>query len=167
MTVAGTLLALALAACGGERDVLTFALVPKAMNNPFFDQARDGCKAAEAELEGVECLYIGPGEHSEQEQVQIVDDLVTRRVDGIAVAPSNAPAMARAFARAREAGLPVITWDSDQLPADRGLRATYIGTENHALGVEQARVVERLAPQGGTLCIQTGGAAAQNLNERM
>ena len=157
-----------LAACGGGGDEKkTFALVPKAMNNPFFDQARDGCKAAEAELPDVECLYTGPGEHSEEEQVQIVEDLVTRRVDGIAVAPSNAPAMARAFERAREAGIPVITWDSDLLPEDRHLRATYIGTENRKLGVEQARVLQRLAPSGGTLCIQSGGPAAQNLNERM
>ena len=53
-----------------------FALVPKAMNNPFFDLARDGCKAAEKEIGGIECLYIGPGEHTEQEQVQIVQDLM-------------------------------------------------------------------------------------------
>ena len=37
-----------------------FALVPKNTNNPFFDQARDGCKKAEKELNGaVECLYVG------------------------------------------------------------------------------------------------------------
>ncbi len=159
---------LALWSCAGRGEKKkTFALVPKAMNNPFFDQARDGCKAAQAELADVECLYTGPGEHSEEEQVQIVEDLVTRRVDGIAVAPSNAPAMARAFERAREAGIPVITWDSDLLPEDRRLRATYIGTENHELGVAQARVLERLAAEGGTICIQSGGPAAQNLNERM
>ena len=69
---------------------LVFALVPKAMNNPFFDLARDGCKQAESEIDGVECLYIGPGEHTEQEQVQIVQDLITKGVDGIAVASSNA-----------------------------------------------------------------------------
>ena len=51
-----------------------FALVPKAMNNPFFDLARDGCKVAEKEMTGIKCLYIGPGEHTEQEQVQIVQD---------------------------------------------------------------------------------------------
>ena len=27
-----------------------FALVPKNMNNPFFDQARDGCSKAAAEI---------------------------------------------------------------------------------------------------------------------
>jgi ribose transport system substrate-binding protein len=153
--------------CGHRADIKTFALVPKAMNNPFFDQARDGCKAAEKEIPGIECLYTGPAEHSEEEQVQIVEDLVTRRVDGIAVAPSNAPAMARAFQRAREAKIPVITWDSDLLPEDHALRATYIGTENKKLGVEQARALQNLKPAGGTICIQSGGAAAQNLNERM
>ena len=78
-----------------------FALVPKNTNNPFFDQARDGCKKAEKELGGaVECLYVGPGEHGGgEEQVQVVNDLIARHVDGIAVSPSNAPAMGRALAR--------------------------------------------------------------------
>ena len=84
------LVALVLASCGEPGSTSVFALVPKAMNNPFFDLARDGCKRAEAELADVECLYIGPGEHTELEQVQIVQDLITRRVDGLAVAPSNA-----------------------------------------------------------------------------
>jgi ribose transport system substrate-binding protein len=137
------------------------------MNNPFFDRARDGCKQAEAELEAVDCLYIGPGEHTEQEQVQILEDLITRRVDGIAIAPSNAPAVARALVRAREVGIPVITWDSDLLPEDRELRRSYVGTRNEQIGVEQARVLQRLKPQGGTLCIQSGGPAAANHNERM
>ena len=69
---------------------LVFALVPKVMCNPFFDFARDGCKKAEAELPGVECLYIGPTEHTAQEQIQVVQDMISRRVDGIAVSPWNA-----------------------------------------------------------------------------
>ncbi len=137
------------------------------MNNPFFDRARDGCKQAEAEIAGIACLYLGPGEHTEQEQVQIVEDLITRRVDGIAVAPSNAPAVARALGRARDAGIPVITWDSDLLDEHRDLRATYVGTRNAQIGVEQARVLQQLKPEGGTLCIQSGGPAAANHNERM
>ena len=84
-----------------------FALVPKAMNNPFFDLARDGCKKAQEELKGeVECLYIGPGEHTEAEQVQIVQDLITQGVYGIAVSPSNAAAMASALKTAKEANIP-------------------------------------------------------------
>lgn len=146
---------------------LTFALVPKAMNNPFFDLARDGCKKAEEELAGVECLYIGPGEHTEQEQIQIVQDLITRRVDGIAVAPSNAPAMGKVVKAAQAAGIPVITWDSDLLAKDAGLRTSYVGTKNYDIGVNLATLVSGMKPEGGSICIQSGGAAAANHNERM
>jgi ribose transport system substrate-binding protein len=85
----------------------TFALVPKNMNNPFFDQARDGCKKAEAESKGAfECVYIGPGEHGGgDEQVQVVNDLIAKKVDGIAVSPSNAAAMGRALEAAKRANI--------------------------------------------------------------
>jgi ribose transport system substrate-binding protein len=148
---------------------MTFALVPKNMNNPFFDQARDGCRKAEKELAGkVECYYIGPGEHGGgDEQVQVVQDLITKKVNGIAVAPSNAPAMAKALERAKAAGIPVITWDSDLLPKDKGLRATYVGTNNYDIGVNLAKITQQIKPKGGTICIQSGGPAAANHNERM
>ena len=160
-------LAFSVGGCAQEDTGYTFALVPKAMNNPFFDYARDGCMQAAADLEDVECLYIGPSEHTEADQIQVVEDLITRRVDGIAVSPSNATAMARALVRANEVGIPVITWDSDLLAEDAGLRTTYVGTENRALGVEQAKLLQGLKPDGGAICIQSGGAAAMNHNERM
>src|SRR5689334_24897134 len=102
-------------------DKYTFALVPKNTNNPFFDQALAGCKKAEKELAGaVECLYIGPGEHGGgDEQAQIVADLVTKGVDGIAVSPANAPAIAAALQGAAAAKIPVLTWDSDLLAKDK------------------------------------------------
>ena len=146
---------------------MKFALVPKAMNNPFFDLARDGCMKAQAELDGVECYYIGPGEHTEQEQIQIVQDLITQGVDGIAVAPSNAPAMARALKAASDAGIPVMTWDSDLLDKDKALRTTYVGTKNYDIGVNLAKLAQGMKPSGGSVCLQTGGAAAANHNERL
>ncbi len=146
-----------------------FALVPKSTNNPFYDQARDGCKKAQQESKGAfECLYIGPGEHGGgEEQVQVVDDLVAKHVDGIAVSPSNAAAMAHALEAAKKAGIPVLTWDSDVLPKDKDLRIAYIGTHNYDIGVNLAKRVMQLKPHGGTICIQSGGAAAANHNERM
>lgn len=147
----------------------TFALVPKNMNNPFFDQARDGCKKAEAESGGkFACEYIGPGEHGGgEEQVQVVNDLITKKVDGIAVSPSNAAAMGAALKQAKEAGIPVLTWDSDLLDKDKALRIAYVGTKNYDIGVNLAKIAQSIKPKGGTICIQSGGAAAANHNERM
>jgi ribose transport system substrate-binding protein len=151
------------------QQTYTFALVPKNMNNPFFDQARDGCKKAEAESNGAfKCEYIGPGEHGGgEEQVQIVQDLVARGVDGIAVAPANAAAMAVALQAAKDAGIPVLTWDSDVLPENQDLRLAYVGTHNYEIGANLAKLIQQIKPNGGTICIQSGGAAAANHNERM
>ena len=149
------------------QDKLRLALVPKAMNNPFFDLARDGCYKAQAELADVECVYIGPGEHTELEQIQIVQDLISQGVDGIAVSPSNAPAMGKALKAAAAAGIPVMTWDSDLLTEDKDIRATYVGTKNYDIGVNLAKIAQKLQPNGGSVCLQTGGAAAANHNERL
>ena len=153
---------------GFAQDKLIFALVPKNTNNPFFDQARDGCKKAEAELGDIECLYIGPGEHGGgEEQVQVVSDVVARGVAGIAVSPSNAAAMVAPLLEAKAAGIPVLTWDSDLLADNTDLRIAYVGTKNYDIGVNLAKRAMELKPDGGTLCIQSGGAAAANHNERM
>jgi ribose transport system substrate-binding protein len=149
------------------QDKLRFALVPKAMNNPFFDLARDGCMKAQEDLKNIECVYIGPGEHTEAEQVQIVQDLITQRVDGIAVSPSNAAAMASALKAAKDAGIPTLTWDADLLPEDKQYRAAFIGTKNYDIGVNLAKIAQQLKPQGGKICLQTGGASAANHNERL
>jgi ribose transport system substrate-binding protein len=156
-------------AMSGANAKDVFALVPKNMNNPFFDQARDGCKKAEAESKGAfECMYIGPGEHGGgEEQVQILQDLVAKKVNGIAVSPSNAAAAAVALQAAKAAGIPVLTWDSDLLPDSKGLRAAYIGTHNYEIGTNLAKLAMEIKPKGGTVCIQSGGAAAANHNERM
>ena len=147
----------------------TFALVPKNTNNPFFDQALAGCKKAEKELKGaIKCLYIGPGEHGGgDEQAQMVADLVTKKVDGIAVSAANAPAIANALKDAAKNKIPVLTWDSDLLPQDKGLRVAYVGTHNYDIGENIAKLVMQIKPKGGTICIQSGGAAAANHNERM
>ena len=151
------------------QEPLDLALVPKNVNNPFFDQARDGCMKAQEELAGqIECRYIGPGEHGGgEEQLQMVNDLIAAGVDGIAVSPSNAAAMASALTQAKAAGIPVLTWDSDLLPENQDLRIAYVGTKNYDIGVNLAKIVQDIKPDGGTICIQSGGAAAANHNERM
>src|SRR5262249_2496217 len=165
---AGALLAAASAASAADK-MYTFALVPKNTNNPFFDQALAGCKKAEKELNGkIECLYIGPGEHGGgDEEAQIVADLITKKVDGIGVSPANAAAMAAALQGAKSANIPVLTWDSDLLDQDKKLRAAYVGTHNYDIGVNLAKLAMQIKPKGGTICIQSGGAAAANHNERM
>ena len=168
LAAAALAVVMGVAGSGQAADKKVFALVPKAMNNPFFDLARDGCmKAAEESGGKFECLYIGPGEHTEAEQVEIVQDLITKKVDGIAVSPSNAAAMAVALKAAQDAKIPTLTWDADVLPQDKGVRAAFIGTKNYDIGVNLAKLAQEMKPKGGLICLQTGGAAADNHNQRL
>jgi ribose transport system substrate-binding protein len=75
--------------------------------------------------------------------------------------------MGKALEGARKAGIPVLTWDSDLLEKDKALRVAYVGTHNYEIGVNLAKLAQQIKPKGGTICIQSGGAAAANHNERM
>ncbi len=161
----GAAAALALSTGVANAADKTIAIVVKSMNNPFFDLVRDGCKKAEAELEGYECYYIGPSEHREDEQLKIVDDLLTRGVDAMAISPSNAPAMANLL-RNRAPDIPIITIDADVLAKDADVRRFYLGTNNYDLGAKLAEYLAAAKPDGGSLCLVMGGAAADNINQR-
>ena len=169
--IAGAMIAGAFfAGQASAQDKLVIAVVPKNLNNPFFDQAKLGCDKAVSEIgaDKVECYFTGPGEHGGgDEQVQIVADLIAKGVDGIAVSPSNSAAMASVLPEAKAKGIPVLTWDSDLLPENADLRIAYVGTHNYEIGTNLAKLAQKIKPNGGKICIQSGGAAASNHNERM
>ena len=79
-----------------------FVIVPKAMNNPFFDFARDGCQKRAKELGNIECIYKGPVEHEPATQAQIIQDFVTQKVDGLAISVADVAAMTTTICMTRE-----------------------------------------------------------------
>lgn len=146
------------------QDKLKFAVVPKAMNNPFFDLTRDGCMAEAQKLGNVECIYQGPVEHEPATQAQIIDDLITQGVDGLAISVSDAAAATTLIDKAVAAGIAVITFDSD---AADSKRVAYVGTNNKDFGVALGEELLKIKPDGGTYGMISGGAAAPNLAERV
>ncbi len=162
--VLGTLATMFLGGTVMAQETYTFAVVPKAMNNPFFDLARDGCEARAAELGNVTCLYIGPVEHEATTQAQIIEDLITQGVDGLAISVSDIAAATTVIDRATEAGIAVITFDSD---APDSTRVAYVGTDNKLFGEDLGKLLLQVAPDGGTYGMISGGAAAPNLALRV
>ena len=126
---------------------------------------QDGCAQAAKDF-NVDCIFVGPPEYNEAQEVQMLQDMIQRNVDGLAVSAANPKAMARALERAKEKGIPVVMFDSDVLPEDRGVRSTFIGTDNYSFGAELAKAV-LATKKGGTVCIQSGAAASLNLNDRV
>lgn len=150
------------------QDKQTLAIVVKGLDNPFFEQINLGCQEWMANNPDSEytCLYTGPASSADEAgEVQIVDDLLTRGVAAIAISPSNAPAMANRI-RQINPSVPVMTIDADFLAEDRDLRVTYLGTDNYLMGVKMAEEAMKLKPEGGTVCLQLGNVAADNINAR-
>ncbi|WP_338722341.1 sugar-binding protein [Devosia sp. XK-2] len=167
LTAAAALLAIAATGVQAQ-EKKTLAIVVKGLDNPFFEQINLGCQdwAANNPDSEYECLYTGPASSTDEAgQVQLVDDLITKGVAAIAISPSNAPAMANRL-RAIAPQIPVMTVDADLGEADRDLRQTYLGTDNYLMGVKMAEQARRLKPDGGTVCLQLGNVAADNINAR-
>ncbi|HXQ04500.1 MAG TPA: sugar-binding protein [Bradyrhizobium sp.] len=141
-----------------------FAVVPKAMNNPFFDVARDGCMKRAKELGNVECIYKGPIEHEPATQAQIIQDFVTQKVDGLAISVADVAAMSKSIEAASAAGIPVVTFDAD---APGSKRIAYIGTNNKDFGLALGKQLLQLRPEGGKYAMISGGPGAKNLAERV
>lgn len=160
--------ALAVSAGPAMAQKKTLAVVVKGLDNPFFTVLGNGCKKWNEENRNseYECLYTGPALSSDEAgEVQLVQDLIARGVAGIAISPSNAPAMA-SMLKAQKPSMPIMTIDADLLPEDRKLRSTYLGTYNYDMGVKMAQHLKKMNAKGGTVCLQLGNVAANNINER-
>ncbi len=157
-------MAIAMMATPAFAQTYKFVIVPKAMNNPFFDFARDGCEKRAKELGNIQCIYKGPVEHEPATQAQIIQDFVTQKVDGLAISVADVAAMTKSIEAASAAGIPVITFDAD---APGSKRIAYIGTNNKEFGRALGKQLLKLRPDGGKYAMVSGGPGAKNLAERV
>jgi ribose transport system substrate-binding protein len=150
--------------CPTPKDAYTIAFVPKALNNPVFEITRQGAEDKAAELGNVTVEWVGPATTDAAAQSQIIDDLVTKGVDGIILSANDASALDPSIDRAVEAGIPVMTWDADA-PASK--RLTNIGIDQTAAGKLAGELMAKAMPDGGQVAVLTGTPGALNLEQRL
>lgn len=149
-----------------QASAKTFAVVVKTVNDVFSAPIKDGCEKAAKDL-GDTCYYIGPSEVDEAKQIQVLNDVLTKGVDGLAVSATNPKSVAKVIAKFKAKGIPVVTFDGDLLKENFDLRSAFIGTDNYKFGVELAKKVAEYKPKGGSVCIQSGTAGSLNLDLRI
>ncbi len=152
-----------------EKKKLTFAWIPKALNNPVFELGRDGAFAKAKELSEttdyeVEVLYVGSVASDAAEQVRVVEDVIARGVDGIGISCNDPDALVDVINKAVDAGIPVMTWDAD---APNSKRFTYLGVSNYDGGKAAAELLIRYMGEKGKVALLTGVPGAFNLEERI
>lgn len=101
-----------------DAEPYEIAVVVKITGIPWFNVVETGVDKAAKEL-GVNAYQTGPAQADPAQQVKIVEDLVAKGVDAIAVVPNDAKALEPVFQKAKEKGILVITHESpDQVGTD-------------------------------------------------
>jgi len=149
------------AATTAPKKTLKLAFV---VNNAatFWTIARAGTQDAAKELGNVEVDFRIPSDGTAGQQRQILDDLLAKGVDGIAVSPI-APSDQTEFLNRVASKTLLICHDSD---APESKRVCYIGTDNFAAGVEAGKLIKEALPNGGKIMVFVGFADAQNAKDR-
>lgn len=128
----------------------------------FWTIARKGTEQAAAELAGATVEFrLGDGTAAAQKR--IVDDLLAKGVDGIAISPVD-PANQTGMLNDAARQTVVFTHDSD---APDSRRECYVGTDNVAAGREAGGLIKEALPQGGRIAVFVGKLDARNAQERL
>ena len=128
----------------------------------FWTYARRGTEKADKELNDVTVEFRNPGEGTAAEQTRTVNDLLSTTIDGMAISPVD-PANQTQMLNDAAKKIVVFTQDSDAPKSDR---ACYIGTDNHAAGVQAGELMKKSLPNGGQIMLFVGKKDAQNAADR-
>jgi simple sugar transport system substrate-binding protein len=114
-------------ACGGTQEAAEsgepyeIVTVVKITGIPWFNRLEEGVVKA-AEDFGVNAYQQGPADADPAQQAKIIEDLISKGVDAIAVVPNDAKALEPVFAKAKDKGIVILTHESpDQVGNDYDL----------------------------------------------
>lgn len=155
--VLGVCMVASLVACGGtkdsegenvstnETDKKVIVLIPPAMISPYYKSVISGAQEACDSL-GYNLRTLAPESESDYAaQVQIVEDMITQKVDGIILCAINSDAIVAAVKKANDADIPVIMFNTQNELAG-GEVACYVKYDQYEAG---GKVCDFVADQFG------------------
>jgi ribose transport system substrate-binding protein len=144
----------------------TIAVIPKGTTHEFWKSINAGAFKAREELKEkgfkVDVIWKGPlKEDDRDQQIQVVENFITRRVNGIVLAPLDSQALVRPVASAAQAKVPVVIMDSG-LKSDQYV--SFVATDNHKGGVIAGEHMASLLGGKGNVILmryQVGSASTE------
>jgi rhamnose transport system substrate-binding protein len=89
------------------------AMMPKLKGISYFNACEKGARAAAEELGSVRLIYDGPLKAQVDDQIRMIDNWITQKVDVITFAANDPNAIANTLKKARDKGIHVIGYDAD------------------------------------------------------
>lgn len=94
-----------------KADQYEIVTVVKITGIPWFNRLEEGVTKAAKDL-GINAYQIGPADADPAQQVKMIEDLISKKVDAICVTPNDATALEPVFRKAREQGILILTHES-------------------------------------------------------
>ena len=154
--IALTVLLLAASICTRAADKsYTIAVIPKGTTHEFWKSINAGAVKAKRELTSggtkVDIIWKGPlREDDRDQQIQVVENFMTRRVSAMVLAPLDSQALVKPVQNAIKAGVPVVVMDSD-LKSDKYV--SFVATDNYKGGQLAGEEMGRLLGGKGNVVL--------------
>lgn len=166
---------LALTACGGGDDsaggattgagsgdkAVSITFLPKNLGNPYFDTSDAGGKKAIGEFGGT-YAEVGPDAGSPDAQVPFINTAAQQGVSALVVSANDPTAICDALNEAKEAGVKIVTFDSDTDAECRDLYVNQASTDGIAKA--QVKLIAEQIGDAGEIAILSASANATNQN---
>ncbi len=153
----------------GQAKQYTIAVIPKGTTHEFWKSINAGAFKARDELAAkgtkVEVIWKGPlREDDRDQQIQVVENFISRHVHGIVLAPLDSQALARPVLTASHAKIPVVVIDSG-LKSDKYI--SFVATDNHKGGqLAAAHLAKLLGGKGNVILLRYAvGSASTEARE--
>jgi ribose transport system substrate-binding protein len=129
----------------------------------FWTICRAGCQKAADDNPNIDVNFQMLGDSSAAGQKRVIDDLLARGVDGIALSPVDPVNETPMLSDAAQHAV-IFCADSD---APNSNRICYIGTNNVDAGKQAGGLIKEVLPNGGKIMLFVGKLDAQNAKDRI
>lgn len=118
---------------------------------PYWQDHRRGLETAAKEL-GVKVVFTGENGNDAARQVDIFEQIITKKPAGILVSPIDPEMMIEPINKAISLGIPVVCIDTD---SPKSNRLTYLGTDNYVSGQRAGEILAKAIGYTGEVGILT------------
>jgi ribose transport system substrate-binding protein len=143
---------------------LKIAVMPKGTAASFWQSVKAGAEAAGKE-DGAEIIWQGPASEGDiTQQIDLVNNQVTSKVDGIVIAATDATALVKPLQDAKSKGIPIVTVDSGV--SDPSVAESYIATDNVEGGRRAADALAKMIGEKGKVGLMIFQKGAKSSDDR-
>lgn len=146
------------AAAGGK---MKFAIIFKNTGNPYGEKEMEGYKKAIEEL-GHEAILKAPDQPTAEAQIAMIDELISQKVNAIAVVANDPDALQPALEKAKNAGIKVLSLDSAVNAQSRLVHINQADPER--IGRTLIQGVSEMIGGAGEIAILSATSQATNQN---